>query len=77
MRDGSRRVTKIVEVEGLEGDTITLSDLFEFDHSAGTDDEGKILGTINPRESGPSSSSASKSTATFSTPRSSAIPLKA
>jgi pilus assembly protein CpaF len=48
MRDGSRRVTKIVEVQGLEGDTITLSDLFEFDHSAGTDDEGKILGTIMP-----------------------------
>ena len=48
MRDGSRRVTKVVEVQGLEGDTITLSDLFEFDHSAGTDDEGKILGTITP-----------------------------
>jgi len=48
MRDGSRRVTKVVEVEGLEGDTITLSDLFTFDHSPGRDEGGTVLGTIVP-----------------------------
>ncbi len=48
MRDGSRRVTKVVEVEGLEGDTITLSDLFTFDHSPGRDEDGTVLGSIVP-----------------------------
>ncbi|MCP3988841.1 MAG: CpaF family protein [Actinomycetia bacterium] len=36
MGDGSRRVTEIAEVTGLEDDTITLSTLFSFDHRAGT-----------------------------------------
>jgi pilus assembly protein CpaF len=31
MRDGSRRVTSVTEVEGMEGDTITLSDLFRYE----------------------------------------------
>lgn len=48
MRDGTRRVTKVVEVEGLEGDIITLSDLFTFDHSPGRDEEGNVLGSIVP-----------------------------
>jgi pilus assembly protein CpaF len=48
MRDGTRRVTKVVEVEGLEGDRITLSDLFTFDHSLGRDQDGAVLGTIAP-----------------------------
>jgi pilus assembly protein CpaF len=48
MRDGSRRVTKVVEVEGLEGDTVTLNDLFTFDHSPGRDEDGTVLGTIVP-----------------------------
>jgi len=48
LRDGSRRVTRIVEVDGLEGDTITLSDLFVFDYSAGRDEDGTFLGQIEP-----------------------------
>ncbi len=46
MRDGTRRVTRVVEVDGIEGDTITMSDLFVFDHAAGRDDQGNYLGTI-------------------------------
>jgi pilus assembly protein CpaF len=48
MRDGSRRITQVTEVVGLEGDTITTQDIFEFDYSAGVDDSGRFLGTIAP-----------------------------
>ncbi len=46
MRDGSRRVTQITEVVGMEGDTITLSDLYKFDFDAGTDDDGRLIGEL-------------------------------
>lgn len=48
LRDGTRRVTHVVEVEGMEGDVITLTDLFIFDYSAGMDDHGNFLGTLRP-----------------------------
>jgi pilus assembly protein CpaF len=44
MRDGSRRVTHITEVQGLEGEIVTLQDAFVFDYSAGVDANGKFLG---------------------------------
>jgi pilus assembly protein CpaF len=47
-RDGSRRVVSITEVEGMEGSTVTLSDIFAFDHSAGVDASGKHLGKLKP-----------------------------
>src|SRR4051794_6988861 len=37
LRDGSRRVTHITEVDGMEGDKITLQDIFLFDFAAGVD----------------------------------------
>jgi pilus assembly protein CpaF len=46
MKDGSRRITHITEIVGMEGDVITLQDLFLFDYSAGIDDEGKFLGAL-------------------------------
>ena len=46
LRDGTRRVTHIVELEGMEGDIITLTDLYLFDYSAGIDDEGKFKGEL-------------------------------
>jgi pilus assembly protein CpaF len=46
LRDGSRRVTHIAEVEGMEGDIITLTDLFLFDYSAGMNDEGRFKGSL-------------------------------
>ncbi|MDQ1512280.1 MAG: pilus assembly protein CpaF [Microbacteriaceae bacterium] len=44
MRDGSRRVTHITEVQGMEGEIVTLQDAFVFDYSAGVDANGRFLG---------------------------------
>jgi pilus assembly protein CpaF len=46
MKDGSRRITHVTEIVGMEGDIITLQDLFLFDYSAGLDDEGRFLGGL-------------------------------
>jgi pilus assembly protein CpaF len=46
LRDGTRRVTHITEVQGMEGDLITLQDAFLFDYSAGLDADGKFLGSL-------------------------------
>ncbi|MEP2944145.1 MAG: CpaF family protein [Hyphomicrobiales bacterium] len=43
LRDGSRRITHITEVVGMEGDVITTQDLFLYDIK-GEDSNGKILG---------------------------------
>ncbi|NYI46887.1 pilus assembly protein CpaF [Nocardioides aromaticivorans] len=45
-KDGSRRITHITEVERMEGDIITLQDVFVFDNSAGFDENGRILGRL-------------------------------
>ena len=45
-KDGSRRITHITEVERMEGDVITLQDVFVYDHSAGFDIEGNALGQL-------------------------------
>ena len=47
LRDGSRRVTHITEVTGMEGETITMQDIFLFE-SEGADKEGKIIGQFKP-----------------------------
>jgi pilus assembly protein CpaF len=46
MKDGSRRITAVTEVVGMEGDVITLQDLFVFDHGMGLDDGGRTRGHI-------------------------------
>ncbi|MCC6497571.1 MAG: Flp pilus assembly complex ATPase component TadA [Propionibacteriaceae bacterium] len=48
LRDGTRRVTALTEVHGMEGQTITMQDVFEFDYSAGVSPDGKFLGKIQP-----------------------------
>ncbi len=48
LRDGTRRITHITEVAGMEGDIITLQDVFLFDFSAGVDDKGRFLGQLKP-----------------------------
>jgi pilus assembly protein CpaF len=45
-KDGSRHVTHVTEVVGMEGDVITLQDIYLFDHSAGFDETGHSLGTL-------------------------------
>ena len=46
LRDGARRIVQISEVEGMEGDTIVLQDIFYFDHSMGFDEEGRSSGHL-------------------------------
>jgi len=48
MKDGVRRITHVTEVVGMEGDIISLQDLFLFDYSAGIDDEGRFRGQLRP-----------------------------
>jgi pilus assembly protein CpaF len=48
LRDGSRRVTHVTEVQGMEGDVVTLQDAFLFDYSAGMDQQGRFLGKPIP-----------------------------
>lgn len=46
LRDGTRRVTHITEVQGMEGDVITLQDIFLFDFGAGVDEHGRFRGQL-------------------------------
>ncbi len=46
LRDGSRRVTNVCEVLGMEGDTIVLQDVYAFDFGMGVNDEGRFLGRL-------------------------------
>ncbi|HEX4190691.1 MAG TPA: CpaF family protein [Marmoricola sp.] len=46
LKDGSRRITHVTEVERMEGDVITLQDIFLFDNNVGFDEDGRSLGTL-------------------------------
>ena len=46
LRDGTRKVTKVTEVQGMEGQVITLSDIFEFEQTG--IEQGKVIGRIRP-----------------------------
>lgn len=45
--DGSRKITNITEITGMEGDTIVTHDIFLFKHS-GYDEDGKVWGSFQP-----------------------------
>lgn len=45
--DGSRRVTHVSEVTGMEGDVISMQDIFVFEQQ-GFDDQGKVVGELKP-----------------------------
>ncbi|HXS02826.1 MAG TPA: CpaF family protein [Pyrinomonadaceae bacterium] len=47
MSDGSRRVTSISEVTGMEGETITMQEIFQYERQ-GVDKEGTVLGRFRP-----------------------------
>ena len=51
-RDGSRRITKVSEITKMEGDIITMQDIFVFKHG-GWDDNDKIIGEYVPTGSIP------------------------
>jgi pilus assembly protein CpaF len=44
LRDGSRRIVNITEISGMEGDVISMTDIFVFDQS-GIED-GKVIGRL-------------------------------
>jgi pilus assembly protein CpaF len=45
LEDGSRKLTSIQEINGMEGDIITMSELFTFDR-AGVDEDGTVTGRL-------------------------------
>ena len=47
MRDGVRRITQISEVIGMEGEVVTMQDLFNFKYE-GEDADGKLFGNFEP-----------------------------
>ena len=47
LRDGSRKVTAITEVAGMEGNTVVLTDIFKFEQSSNSKD-GKVEGKLKP-----------------------------
>lgn len=46
MRDGTRKVTSITELSGMEGDVITMTDIFVFEQTGM--ENGKIIGRLRP-----------------------------
>ena len=71
-KDGTRHITHVTEVVGMEGDVITLQDLFLFDHGLGLRRRRALArGSSSPPGCAPSSSTSSPRTASRSTPRSS------
>jgi pilus assembly protein CpaF len=47
LSDGTRRVTSISEITGMEGETITMQEIFQFERS-GVDAEGNVIGRFKP-----------------------------
>ncbi|MFT3890378.1 MAG: CpaF family protein [Anaerolineales bacterium] len=47
LKDGSRKVTAVTEVAGMEGDTVVLTDVFKFEQT-GVGENGKIIGELKP-----------------------------
>jgi pilus assembly protein CpaF len=47
LADGSRRVTSISEITGMEGETITMQEIFLYERT-GVDKEGTVLGRFRP-----------------------------
>lgn len=47
LKDGSRKITNITEVQGMEGDVVVLQDVFVFEQT-GIDERGKITGHLRP-----------------------------
>jgi pilus assembly protein CpaF len=46
MRDGTRKITKITEVQGMEGDVIVMQDVFLFEQTG--IEAGKVIGRLRP-----------------------------
>jgi hypothetical protein len=69
LSDGSRKMTSFTEVIGMEGDTVTLQELFRFEQT-GVDQRGNVQAHSGPPASGPNSRTSSRPAATSLTPSS-------
>src|SRR5256885_601422 len=47
LSDGTRRVTSISEITGMEGDTVTMQEIFQFERK-GVDKDGHVIGRFRP-----------------------------
>lgn len=47
LKDGSRKITYLTEVQGMEGDKVVMQDIFKFEQT-GVDENGKIVGRLKP-----------------------------
>ncbi len=47
LKDGSRKVTAITEIAGMEGDTVVLTDIFRFEQT-GISPDGQVIGELKP-----------------------------
>jgi pilus assembly protein CpaF len=47
LTDGSRKIANITEISGMEGDVVTMSDIFKFEQT-GVGPDGKIAGNLRP-----------------------------
>ena len=47
LRDGSRKITSITELSGMEGETVIMTEIFKFEQT-GVSQEGKVLGELRP-----------------------------
>jgi pilus assembly protein CpaF len=45
MSDGSRRITRVSEIVGMEGDIITMQDVFRY-RQRGVDEKGRVVGVM-------------------------------
>jgi pilus assembly protein CpaF len=52
-RDGGRRITQVTEVCGMEGDVVTLNDIFQYEIT-GMDNNGRIVGGYKISKARPS-----------------------
>ena len=48
LKDGSRKVTSVSEIVGMEGDTITMQEIFKFESKGADPATGRIIGEFNP-----------------------------
>jgi pilus assembly protein CpaF len=46
LKDGSRKITRITEIQGMEGDVVVLQDIFRYDQT-GLDAQGKVMGDFH------------------------------
>ena len=47
LRDGSRKVTSITEISGMEGETVVMTEVFKFQQT-GVGQDGQVIGELKP-----------------------------